>query len=146
MAIFVVVVGENFFWLSKTIPSTMAVILRVEWFLKRHKRSFGRERGAKTLTPERQENFGNDENLLPVYYGLNPLNTHPMSRLPEVLSPKLPGELRAALESSLVFTVVRHPLTRLVSAYRSAKCQGFIFLRKSMRMGGGLGLQNQNVF
>ena len=61
MAIFVVVVGENFFWLSKTIPSTMAVILRVEWFLKRHKRSFGRERGAKTLTLERQENFGNDE-------------------------------------------------------------------------------------
>ena len=44
MAIFVVVVGENFFWLSKTIPSAMAVILRVEWFLKRHKRSFGRER------------------------------------------------------------------------------------------------------
>jgi len=39
-------------------------------------------------------------------------------RLPEVLSPRLPWELRAALESSLVFTVVRHPLTRLVSAYR----------------------------
>ena len=38
--------------------------------------------------------------------------------MPEVLSPRLPGELRAALEGSLVFTVVRHPLTRLVSAYR----------------------------
>ena len=34
MAIFVVA-GENFFWL-RTIP---LVILRVEWFLKRHKRS-----------------------------------------------------------------------------------------------------------
>ena len=42
----------------------------------------------------------------------------PLARLPEVLSPKHPGELRAALGSSLVFTVVRHPLTRLVSAYR----------------------------
>ena len=41
-----------------------------------------------------------------------------LSRLPEVLAPRLPRDLRAALDSSLVFTVVRHPLTRLVSAYR----------------------------
>ena len=54
-------------------------------------------------------------------------------RLPEVLSPRLPGDLRAALGSSLVFTVVRHPLTRLVSAYRSSQSHGFIFLETIYR-------------
>ena len=41
-----------------------------------------------------------------------------MFRLPEVMSPKSNQELKTVLKSSFLFTIVRHPLLRLVSAYR----------------------------
>ena len=39
-------------------------------------------------------------------------------RLPEVMAPKSTSELESVLNSSFLFTLVRHPLLRLVSAYR----------------------------
>ena len=46
------------------------------------------------------------------------LETGQYYRLPEALAPRSQRELSLAINNSFVFTIVRHPLLRLVSAYR----------------------------